>query len=277
MPELRIVDVTETGTFDRIPPCADPRFDHRTCDYWEDADRGRRDARPAWLAPVPDAPAPARSGGARPRIADPFGADPGDAAEPAENPFVPAAPAGDGWNPFRAAPIADPFAAEPDDLFAIPVENPFAPPPPTARGRTSGVPRKLALLDRGRGITGPYGRILLADDTPVAWAQLGPLSAYPRAMRIRELYPALPASPLPAVITCIATTAEARGRGYAAYLVRGVCDDLAARGFAAVEAYPDRTQAADATSAATPAFWQACGFHIAADDPRFPVLRRELA
>lgn len=281
MPELRIVDVTDAASFDGIPPCADPRFDHRTCDYWEDADRGRRDARPAWLTPVAPATAPARTAGtSRPRPADPFDPDAGAArSEPATNPFLPSQDSADAWNPFLApsAPAADPFGAGADDLFAIPAENPFAPPPPAARGRTSGVPRKLALLDRGRGITGPYGRILLADGAAVAWVQLGPLSAYPRAMRIRELYPALPASPLPAVITCIATVAGARGHGYARHLVGAVCDDLAVRGFAAVETYPDRTQAADATSAATPAFWRACGFHVAADDARFPVLRRELA
>lgn len=279
MPELRIVDVTDSETFGRIPPCADPRFDHRTCDYWEDADRGRRDARASWLAPVV-APAPATvRGTGRPRIVDPFDPDGGAGrSDPAANPFLPAAPAGDDWNPFLAAPApaADPFAAGSDDLFAVPAENPFAPPPPVTRGHTSGVPRKLVLLDRGRGITGPYGRILLADDDAVAWIQLGPLSAYPRAMRIRELYPALPVSPLPAVITCISTIAGARGRGYAQHLVGAVCDDLAERGFAAVEAYPDRTQPADATSAATPDFWVACGFHVAADDARFPVLRREL-
>ena len=28
-----------------VPPCADPAFDHRSCDYWEDADRGSKAAR----------------------------------------------------------------------------------------------------------------------------------------------------------------------------------------------------------------------------------------
>ena len=44
----------------------------------------------------------------------------------------------------------------------------------------------------------------------------------------------------------------------------------------AVEAYPERGRPADATSAATPDFWIACGFAIAVDDERFPVLRLEL-
>ena len=49
-----------------------------------------------------------------------------------------------------------------------------------------------------------------------------------------------------------------------------------ARGFSAVEAYPEPEARADATSAANPAFWRACGFELAVDDERFPVVRREL-
>ncbi|MEA2518996.1 MAG: hypothetical protein QOF49_1076, partial [Chloroflexota bacterium] len=53
-----------------------------------------------------------------------------------------------------------------------------------------------------------------------------------------------------------------------------VCDDLEARGFAAIEAYPERGTRPDATSAATPEFWLAAGFGLAVDDARFPVVRR---
>ena len=55
-----------------------------------------------------------------------------------------------------------------------------------------------------------------------------------------------------------------------------VLDDLGRRGFSAVEAYPDLTLAADEASAARPAFWVACGFSVAAEDERFPVMRLEL-
>ena len=116
-------------------------------------------------------------------------------------------------------------------------------------------PRKLALLSRGRGIFGSYAKVLLLDETPIAYAQFGPLSAYPRASRVRELYPQLPDAPLPAVITCIATTREARGAGHAGRLVAAVCDDLAGRGFAAVETYPEAARDPDATSARHAAFW----------------------
>jgi ribosomal protein S18 acetylase RimI-like enzyme len=138
-------------------------------------------------------------------------------------------------------------------------------------------PRKLQLLGRGLSVAGSYAKVLLVDDAPAAYAQFGPLTAYPRAMRTRELYPALPDSPPPAVITCIATTAEARGRGLARMLVVAVCDDLAERGFAAVETYPEIGARPDVTSAATPAFWESVGFALAIADERFPVMRRDLA
>ncbi len=115
------------------------------------------------------------------------------------------------------------------------------------------------------------------DEVASAYCQFGPLTAYPRAQHTRELYPALPDAPLPAVITCIATTAAARGDGLGLRLVAAVCDDLEARGFTAVEAYPEAAAGPDETSAATPAFWLAAGFALAVADERFPVMRRELA
>ena len=139
------------------------------------------------------------------------------------------------------------------------------------------MPPKLRLLGRGLGVAGSYAKVLLRDDVPAVYAQFGPLTAYPRAQRTRDLYPALPDAPLPAVITCIATTAEARHLGLARRLVEAVCDDLADRGFTAVETYPEVGLAPDATSAATPEFWESLGFARAVDDARFPVMRRELA
>jgi hypothetical protein len=256
-PAIRVVDVTDDPSFRLIPPCADPGFDHRSCDYWEDADRGSKAARLAWLegpaAPPPAKPVPA---------GNPFARQGGDV--PDVNPFAPTGGTGPAWNPFTTD----------DDE---PVANPFAPPPPARPKVAADAPRKLTLLGRGLAVFGSYAKVLLVDDVPAAYAQFGPLSAYPRAQRLRELYPQLPDAPLPAVITCIATTAEARGAGHAAALVRAVCDDLAGRGFAAVEAYPERNTRPDATSAATPEFWLAAGFGLAVEDERFPVVRRELA
>jgi hypothetical protein len=257
MTSIRIVDVTDEPSFGRIPPCADPGFDHRTCDYWEDADRGSKAARLAWLEKPAAAPAPPR-----------HGLD--------DNPFAPPSREG-AFNPFAPPsggmrPGFNPFADDDDE----PIENPFAPKPAAKPAVGSDVPRKLGLLGRGLAVFGSYAKVLLVDDEPAAYTQFGPLSAYPRAQRLRDLYPQLPEAPLPAVITCIATTRAARDQGHATRLIGAVCDDLAGRGFAAIEAYPERGARENATSAATPEFWLAAGFVLAVDDERFPVVRREL-
>ena len=181
------------------------------------------------------------------------------------NPFAPAAGSGStARNPFL------------EDLGNPPAENPFAPTRPVRPTVGADVPRKLQLLGRGLGIFGSYAKLLLADGEAVAYCQFGPLSAYPRALRLRELYPELPDAPLPAVITCIATTAGARREGYALRLVDEACRDLAGRGFAAVEAYPEAHASPDATPAAGPGFWVKAGFAVVVQDERFPVVRREL-
>jgi GNAT superfamily N-acetyltransferase len=252
---IRILDVTDETGFTLVPPCADAGFDHRSCNYWEDADHGSKAARASWLGPAP-APAPLRT---KPR--NPFALD--DDEDAAVNPFLPAA----------RQPAANPFL----DRDPEPAENPFAPRPPARPTVAADAPPKLRLLARGLAVFGSYAKVLEEDGVPAAFVQFGPLSAYPRALRTRELYPKLPVSPLPAVITCISTTTEGRGRGHAATLVAAVCDDLAARGFAAVEVYPEVGARLEATSAAQPGFWERLGFHVAAPDGRFPVLRRELA
>lgn len=246
---LELVDVVDDAAFGMVPPCADPGFDHRSCDYWEDADRGSRAARLDWLTAGGTAPTePARPAAA----ANPFLAD-----LAANRP--------------NSAP--NPFLSGDDDPLG---NNPFAPRPVREATIAESAPRKLRLLGRGVGITGSYAKVLRLDGVSVAYCQFGPLTAYPRAQRTRDLYLALPDSPLPAVITCIATTAAARGQGLGQVLVRAVCDDLGRRGFAAVETYPEVGSDANATSGATPAFWIDAGFHVAAADERFPVLRREL-
>jgi hypothetical protein len=255
---ITIVDVTDQATFGLLPPCADPSFDHRSCDYWEDADRGSKVIRLPWIEPPsaePD-PSPRPSPAANPFLAD--------LEERTANPFAPPGGREGTFNPF----LSDDDAAD---------DNPFA---PRRTGRPTvgetGYP-KLRLLGRGLGVAGSYAKVLLVDDTPAVYCQFGPLTAYPRAQRTRDLYPALPESPLPAVITCIASTGAARHAGLAQALVEDVCADLGRRGFAAVETYPEIGARPDATSAATPGFWEAVGFAVAARDERFPVMRRELA
>jgi ribosomal protein S18 acetylase RimI-like enzyme len=257
---VRIIDVTDEAGFGRIPLCADPGFDHRTCDFWEDDRRGSKAARLSWLeATPPPPPEPDRS-------ANPFA----PATGPSFNPFDPRGGAGSGSGGAR------PFNPFGEDDAEGEVDNPFAPRRERGPAVAVDAPRKLQLLARGLAVFGSYAKVLEADGEPAAWCQFGPLSAYPRAQRVRELYPKLPSSPLPAVITCIATTRAARRQGLAKRLVVAVVGDLAGRGFSAVEAYPEPQAQPDATSAANPAFWAGCGFDLAIDDPRFPVVRREL-
>ena len=246
---IHILDVTDESSFGLLPPCADPGFDHRSCDYWEDEVRGSKAARAVWWEP----PEPMRTAPQRPPSDNPFAPDP--ARRPGFNPFAPDGPGTSG-----------------EDF------NPFAPQQEARRpGSQSDGPRKLRLLGRGEGVFGSYAKVLLVDEIPAAYAQFGPLSAYPRAQQVRDLYPRLPSAPLPAVITCIATALAARGQGLARTLITAVLDDLTERGFTAVETYPDLTLGTDQASAARPDFWIACGFELVAPDERYPVMRRELA
>jgi hypothetical protein len=265
MEKIRIVDVTDAASFGLLPPCADPAFDHRTCDYWEDRERGSKAHRAGWLEAIPP-PGTGGTLGAVRAAANPFAPSP---AERPVNPFAPASTRASGANPF---------ALDEDDDAAE--ANPFALSRPQRPSVPAGSPRKLGLLGRGLAVFGSYAKVLLVDEgdaeRPAVFAQFGPLSAYPRALRLRELYPQLPDTPLPAVITCIATTEAAHGRGLALRLIGAVCDDLASRGFFAVEAYPEANARPHATSAATPAFWTRAGFRVVVDDERFPVVRREL-
>src|SRR4051812_13140183 len=100
-PAIRIVDVRDEPSFGLVPPCADPGFDHRSCDYWEDADRGSKAARLAWF----DEHAEPRPPPARTPAGNPFARED---AEPAFNPFA---------RPSRAGPAFNPFADEDDRDF----------------------------------------------------------------------------------------------------------------------------------------------------------------
>jgi ribosomal protein S18 acetylase RimI-like enzyme len=259
---ITVVDVTDESGYARIPPCADPGFDHRSCDYWEDADRGSKAIRLDWIQP---AAAPEAGPAPRPAAVNPFLAD---LEERAANPFA----TGGGLAGLAGGAASNPFVPGGDRD----ADNPFAPRRAPRPGVPDTAPRKLRLLARGLGVAGSYAKVLLLEDVPAAYCQFGPLTAYPRAQRTRDLYPALPDMPLPAVITCIATTAAAHGLGLGQRLVAAVCQDLAERGFAAVETYPEIGADPDATSAADPAFWATAGFVVAAADARFPVMRREL-
>ena len=109
MARFEIVDVTDEARFGLIPPCADPSFDHRSCDYWEDADRGSKASRPGWL------PSPAGSA-----VASTAGAT--AVRQRRRQPVRPAAE-GRRRTPSRPPPraSANPFAPSP----SAPARNPF--------------------------------------------------------------------------------------------------------------------------------------------------------
>ena len=163
---IRIVDVTDDATFALLPPCADAGFDHRSCNYWEDADHGSKAVRASWLGAAPAEPAP------RPKPRNPFGDD----DEPAFNPFA-AASRAPGHNPFLDA----------DDE---PAHNPFAPAPKAAPSVAGDAPPKLRLLARGQAVFGSYAKVLLVDDEPAAYAQFGPLIRIPPGIEDPRAVPA---------------------------------------------------------------------------------------
>src|SRR6266550_4123004 len=141
---------------------------------------------------------------------------------------------------------------------------------------------KLTRLLAGRELAGAYGmqawRGEGADRIAVGWAQFGPLSAYPRALTIRERYPALPDSPAPWIVTCLQAVGDVGDRQAVAIgLLNAVCDDLDRRGITAVEAYPEGVSDNWSASPGPAAVYLAAGFERAAGDDRYPVMRRDLA
>ena len=54
--DIEIRDVADESMFALVPPCADPRFDHRSCDYWEDEVHGSKAARASWWKPAAATP-----------------------------------------------------------------------------------------------------------------------------------------------------------------------------------------------------------------------------
>ncbi|HJW22220.1 MAG TPA: hypothetical protein VJ506_07325, partial [Candidatus Limnocylindrales bacterium] len=164
MSQLRIVDVTDEARFRALPPCADPSFDHRTCDYWEDDVRGSKAARSSWLSSAPAAPAPRPSvadnpfapiGGPSYNPFDPRGGRPtgGLLAEPGAGPG--AVPAGLASRP-GSRPAFNPFGDEAGEAL----DNPFAPQREARPGVALDAPRKLQLLGRGLAVFGSYAKVL---------------------------------------------------------------------------------------------------------------------
>jgi hypothetical protein len=150
-----------------------------------------------------------------------------------------------------------------------------------AAGRAN-LKRHRLIGDRARG--GSLAMVAYARDddrAAIAYAQFGPLSAYPRAQAIRERYPQLPESPAPWVVTCLQVSpavvgAEARVT-QGSHLLDAVCAELDRRGITAVEAYPEVVADAWLPSPGPASVYERTGFERVAGDDRFPVYRRELS
>jgi len=144
---------------------------------------------------------------------------------------------------------------------------------------------KRGRLLAGRGISGSYAMLGYRADAvervAIAYAQFGPLSAYPRAQTIRERYGQLPESPAPWVVTCLQvspTAGDAETRAaMGVELLRSVCDELDRRGITAVEAYPEVAADGWLPSTGPVSVYEAAEFDLAAGDERYPVYRRELS
>ena len=230
-----------------------PALRPRSCDYWEDDVRGAEAARPGWWEV--SAPAPERS--RLPRLSD----------NPSRHrPAV-------GHNPFaptRSPPLFDAFADDPDEVV-----EPIRPDPAAAPSADpAGEPRKLGLLSGASASSVP---------TPRSWSRRARRPSTPSSGRSRPIRaPSGSGKALPTAAP------DAAPRGHHVHRdchrrreVVGSprCSSAPSamtslRGFSAIEAYPDLTLPADEASAASPPFWVTCGFEVAADDDRFPVMRR---
>jgi hypothetical protein len=158
-------------------------------------------------------------------------------------------------------------------------------PPGGGADATTRANLKRSRLLASRDVAGPYAMLAYRPEgggrTAVGYAQFGPLSAYPRALTIRERYPDLPESPAPWVITClqvspdIGDAAVREDAGVA--LLDAVCEELDRRGITAVEAYPEAVRDPWLPSPGPAAAYLGAAFDQVAGDERFPVYRRELS
>lgn len=150
---------------------------------------------------------------------------------------------------------------------------------------TSRASLKRSRLLASRDVAGSYGMLgyRVGADQPVAvaYAQFGPLSAYPRAQSIRERYPQLPESPAPWVVTCLQVSSDvgdsADREAVGAALLEAVCGELDRRGITAVEGYPEAVREPWRPPPGPASVYLRATFEEVAGDDRYPVYRRELS
>ena len=261
MDDLRTLDVTDEATFGRLPPCADPGFDHRSCDYWEDDARGSKAARLDWLTP------------AAPPVSDPTG-----------RPARPPTRSSPTWQrrgrlgqPVRPGRARRPAPTRSWTTTPT-VDNPFAPPPKAGPAVPPTAPRKLRLPGRGLGVVGSYAKVLVRGDEtagvlPVRAADR--LPARPADARPVPTAPGLAAAGRHHLHRDGPDGAPARDRAPASWTsrLRGPRGSRVRRR----RGVPGGRDAAGRDERRHAGLLGAAGFVRAVDDPRFPVMRRELA
>jgi GNAT superfamily N-acetyltransferase len=127
-----------------------------------------------------------------------------------------------------------------------------------------------ALFQRGE-FDGYLGYL---DGKPVGWCQAGPRDRLEKLCRQLGLAPDAAAW----AITCFLIVPAHRHAGVASAMLHGVLEDLQRRGVRRVEAFPKRGEGLDAGDLwnGPEAMFLQAGFRVARDDPRRPVLVKQL-
>jgi GNAT superfamily N-acetyltransferase len=137
--------------------------------------------------------------------------------------------------------------------------------------RTATENRKLrdSLCDRNE-----YdGYLLYVDGAPGGWCQVGPRDRLEKLVRQFQLSP----DSKTWAITCFFIAPTHRRQGLASYLLEAMLEDLCTRGVKRVEAFPKRGagDVREMWNGPELMFLEA-GFKIIKDDPKRPVLMKEL-
>ncbi|MFN2544388.1 MAG: GNAT family N-acetyltransferase [Actinomycetota bacterium] len=121
------------------------------------------------------------------------------------------------------------------------------------------------LLEWGR-----CGTLILDGDEAIGFAQYAPPTLFPRLRH----FGAGPVSTDAMYLSSCFVVEGRRGLRLGTELVRAVARDLLLRGYQAVEAIGDRRW--DGGWVLPEPFLSTCGFHTIREDPRFPLMRRDL-
>ena len=121
------------------------------------------------------------------------------------------------------------------------------------------------LLEWGR-----CGKLMVEEETALAFAQYAPATLFPRLRRFRTGR----VSPDAAYLSYCFVVEGRRGRRLGAELVRAVARDVVERGYLALEAIGDR--AWEGGWVLPFEFLHRVGFRVLQDDARFPLLRLDL-